>query len=57
MASRNSEADFHGEKRSNETPASTTDPDAQLYRKGLGKEPKLCFIGHGLTRCSLSMPA
>jgi transposase len=45
---RNSEADFHGKKRSNETHASTTDPDARLYRKGPGKEAKLCFIGHGL---------
>ena len=45
---RNAEADFHGEKRSNETHASTTDPDARLYRKGPGKEAKLCFIGHGL---------
>ena len=45
---RNAEADFHGQKRSNETHASTTDPDARLYRKGQGKEAKLCFIGHGL---------
>jgi len=45
---RNAEADFHGEKRSNETHCSTTDPDARLYRKGPGKEAKLCFIGHGL---------
>jgi transposase len=45
---RNAEADFHGKKRSNETHASTTDPDARLYRKGSGKEAKLCFIGHGL---------
>jgi transposase len=45
---RNSEADFHGKKRSNETHASTTDPDARFYRKGPGKEAKLCFIGHGL---------
>ena len=45
---RNEEADFHGQKRSNETHASTTDPDAKLYRKGAGKEAKLCFIGHGL---------
>ena len=45
---RNAEADFHGEKRSNETHASTTDPDARLYRKGTGMEAKLCFIGHGL---------
>lgn len=46
--SRNAEADFHGERRSNETHASTTDPDARLYRKGKGKEAKLCFMGHGL---------
>lgn len=45
---RNSEADFHGQKRSNETHGSTTDPDARLYRKGAGKEAKLCFMGHGL---------
>ena len=45
---RNAEADFHGQKRSNDTHASTTDPDARLYRKGKGKETKLCFIGHGL---------
>jgi len=45
---RNAEADFHGKKRSNETHASTTDPDARLYKKGRGKEAKLCFIGHGL---------
>ena len=34
--------------RTNDTHASTTDPDARLYRKGKGKETKLCFIGHGL---------
>jgi hypothetical protein len=45
---RNVEADFHGERRSNETHASTTDPDARLYKKGKGKEAKLCFMGHGL---------
>jgi len=45
---RNAEADFHGQKRSNETHASTTDRDARLYRKGRGKEAKLCFMGHGL---------
>jgi len=45
---RNAEANFHGHKRSNDTHASTTDPDARLYRKGKGKETKLCFIGHGL---------
>jgi transposase len=45
---RNAPADFRGEKRSNETHASTTDPDARLYRKGPGMEAKLCYIGHGL---------
>jgi transposase len=45
---RNAPADFKGEKRSNETHRSTTDPDARLYRKGPGMEAKLCFIGHGL---------
>jgi transposase len=45
---RNAETDFRGKKRSNETHASTTDPDARLYRKGPGKEAKLSFIGHGL---------
>lgn len=45
---RNAEANFHGQKRSNDTHGSTTDPDARLYRKGKGKETKLCFIGHGL---------
>ena len=40
-AGRNGEQDFHGQKRSNETHASTTDPDARLYRKGRGKEAKL----------------
>jgi transposase len=45
---RNGEQDFHGQKRSNETHASTTDPDARLYRKGRGKEAKLCFMGHAL---------
>ena len=45
---RNAPVDFQGEKRSNETHRSTTDPDAMLYRKGPGMEAKLCFIGHGL---------
>jgi transposase len=47
-AGRNAPADFRGEKRSNVTHRSTTDPDARLYRKGPGMEAKLCFIGHGL---------
>jgi len=45
---RNGEADFHGHKRSNATHASTTDPEARLYKKGKGKEAKLCFMGHSL---------
>src|SRR6266852_8351735 len=46
---RNAERDFHGERRSNETHASTTDPDARLFRKGKGKEAKLCHMGHLMT--------
>ena len=45
---RNAEVDFRGEKRSNQTHVSTSDPDAMLYRKGPGMEAKLCFIGHAL---------
>ncbi len=40
--------DFHGEKRSNATHQSTTDPDARLCRKGPGKEAKLAYLGHAL---------
>jgi hypothetical protein len=43
---RNAERDFRGEKRSNETHASTTDPDARLYRKANGQPSRLCFMGH-----------
>ena len=45
---RNPEADFRGEKRSNETHASTTDPDSRVYRKGDGRESRLSFMGHVL---------
>jgi hypothetical protein len=45
---RNGERDFRGEKRGNATNASSTDPEAQLYRKGQGKEAKLSFLGHAL---------
>jgi transposase len=45
---RNAERDFHGEKRSNATHVSTTDPQARLLRKGRGKEAKLAFMGHAL---------
>jgi transposase len=43
---RNGERDFHGERRRNDTHASTTDAEARLFRKGAGKEAKLCFMGH-----------
>ena len=39
---------FHGEKRSNQTHQSTTDPESVLYRKAKGKESKLCFGAHVL---------
>ena len=45
---RNPSRDFRGERRSNATHASTTDPDALLYRKGPGMEARLCFVGHVL---------
>ncbi len=41
-------SDFTGTKRSNETHASTTDPEARLARKGDGHEAKLSFSGHAL---------
>jgi transposase len=44
----NAERDFHGEKRSNETHESATDPEARLYRKGNGRESRLCYLGHAL---------
>jgi len=47
-AGSNPERDFHGHKRSNDTHESTTDRQARLYRKGNGKESKLCFMGHAL---------
>jgi hypothetical protein len=40
--------DFHGERRSNETHASTTDPEARLARKGKGREAKLSYAGHAM---------
>jgi transposase len=39
---------FHGQKRSNETHESTTDPDARLYKKSYGKESHLSYLGHAL---------
>jgi len=44
----NGERDFHGETRSNDTHASTTDPEARLLRKSAGREAELCFMGHAL---------
>jgi transposase len=38
--------DFKGQKRSNDTHESTTDPEAKLVRKGPGKEARLSFAGH-----------
>jgi len=38
--------DFHGQKRTNDTHQSTSDPEARLYRKSSGTESKLCFAGH-----------
>ena len=41
-------SNFHGQKRSNETHESTTDPDARLYKKSYGKESHLAYLGHAL---------
>lgn len=45
---RNAEVDFRGEKRSNATHVSTTDPEARLYKKSPGTGAMLCFMGHAL---------
>lgn len=45
---RNGERDFHGEKRRNQTHASTPDRDARLYRKGPGQPARLAYLGHVL---------
>src|ERR1700719_1546912 len=42
------EVDFHGEKRTNQTHESTTDPDARLFKKSKGSEAKLGYLGHVL---------
>jgi transposase len=42
------EADFHGQRRTNETHQSTTDPDCRLYKKSKGAEAKLSYLGHVL---------
>lgn len=41
-------ANFHGQKRTNDTHESTTDPDARLYKKSYGKESHLAYLGHAL---------
>jgi IS5 family transposase len=41
--------DFHGDKRSNDTHVSTTDPEARLFKKQAGGEAHLCYLGHALT--------
>ncbi len=53
----NPTVDFRGERRSNATHTSTTDPEARLYRKGPGHEAKLCYLGHVLmdNRCGLAV--
>jgi len=43
---RNSEVQWHGQKRSNDTHASTTDPEARLYRKSNNTAAQLCYAGH-----------
>jgi transposase len=44
----NPSIDFRGERRTNATPASTTDPEARLYKKANGHEAKRCYLGHVL---------
>jgi transposase len=45
-AGRNAEVHWHGQKRSNDTHASTTDPEARLYRKSFNTAATLCYSGH-----------
>lgn len=45
---RNPTVDFRGEKRSNKTHESTTDPEAKLYKKAEGDKAQLCYLGHAL---------
>lgn len=48
-AGKNPDVDFRGRKRSNDTHASRTDPDARLYKKSAGNASKLGYLGHVLT--------
>ena len=52
----NPTVNFHGEKRSNQTHSSNTDPEAKLARKGPGKEAKLSFSGNLLVDMRSSKP-
>lgn len=45
---KNPTVDFKGEKRSNETHASTTDDQARLFKKSTGDKSRLCYMGHAL---------
>ena len=47
-AGRNAEVDFKGEKRCNDTHASTTDAQARLFRKSQNTAARLCYLGHAL---------
>lgn len=44
----NPSVDFKGEKRTNQTHQSTTDPEARLYKKAKGQAARLCFAAHAL---------
>ena len=44
----NPSVNFHGQRRTNQTHQSTTDPEARLAKKGAGKEAKLCYSAHAL---------
>jgi transposase len=44
----NPTVNFHGQARRNDTHQSTTDPDARLYKKGIGREARLGYLGHVL---------
>jgi transposase len=55
---------FHGERRSNQTHQSTTDPDSRLFKKAKGHEAKLAYLGevlmenrHGLVVDACVVPA
>jgi transposase len=60
----NPTVDFHGERRSNATHASTTDPESRLFKKARGHEAKLAYLGevlmenrHGLVVDACVVPA